>query len=236
MIGDALRAEIEKHAVRMKTSNPLFYMAEQGTMTAACLKRYVTNVHHLIRYTPVYLVRARDRALAIGERRLAQHYEDKRAEEVGHDVWAERDLERLATQTPTPSSGEGVVPAMSDLVSYLADLIDEDPALYLSYILFAEHLIVILGAEWLRLLEERCNIPPSSLTVVGNHAELDRGHVEEALDCIDELVADPKKLPRMREVVMRTIALFERFCAEVTGTEATHGHRSLRDTAHVPAA
>jgi len=76
------------------------------------------------------------------------------------------------------------------------------------------------------------------MTVVGNHIELDRDHVEAALDEIDALVADPTKLPRMREVLLDSFAHFDRFCAEVTSLrDASYGSGLSRDAArHVSAA
>ncbi len=53
------------------------------------------------------------------------------------------------------------------------------------------------------------------MTAIDRHAELDRDHAEEALDLIDSLVPDPRELSPMRNVVLRTIELFERFCFEV---------------------
>jgi hypothetical protein len=126
--------------------------------------------------------------------------------------------------------------SIRDLVTFLATTIDRDPVLYLSYILFAEYLIVLLGPEWLRMLEERCGIPRSSMTVIGNHIELDREHVEEALDQIDALVSDPHKLPSMRAVLLETFAYFDRFCADVTDEVAHKVWASPDAERHVSAA
>jgi hypothetical protein len=219
MIANALRVEIERYAVRMKRSNRLFTKAEDGTFTSETMVNYLTNVRHLVWHGQLYIVRARERALAVSDERLARHYEQKRGEELGHEAWADRDIRRVSAvstvQVPT-----GVLPSVHDLVTFLAAVVDEDPALYLSYMLFAEYLIVLLGPEWLQMLEERCGIPRSSMTVIGNHIELDREHVEEALDQIDALVGDPRKLPRMREVLVDVLAYFDRFCAEVTEEKA----------------
>jgi hypothetical protein len=73
------------------------------------------------------------------------------------------------------------------------------------------------------------------MTVVANHAELDREHVQEALDEIDELVGDPRKLPRMRAVLLESMTRFDRFCAEIT-EERTHDARASRASQHVSAA
>jgi hypothetical protein len=104
---------------------------------------------------------------------------------------------------------------MLAMIAFIERVIDEDPALYLAYILFAEYLVVLLGPQWLELLESRCGIPRTSMTVIGNHAELDREHVAEAFEVIDALVGDPQKLPAMRRVLRDTIACFEAFCRGV---------------------
>jgi len=218
MIGNALRVEIDRYAVEMRRSNPLFTRAEDGTLTADCIATYLANIHYLICYTPAYLARARDRAAALGDAELAAHYQHKRGEEVGHEAWAERDLERVAPRALRPVERQAV-PSMHELVAYLADLIDHDPVLYLSYILFAEHLLVVLGPEWLEMLETRCGIPRSSMTVIGNHIELDKEHVEAALEQIDLLVGDPSKLPQMRRALRATMTYFDRFCVEITATK-----------------
>jgi len=219
MIANALRVEVERYAAQMKRSNPLFSKAEDGTFTPACMVNYLTNIRHIVWHGQLYIGRARDRALAIGDKRLVEHYEHKRREELGHEAWADRDIKRVSMASTALVSSD-IVPAIHDLVAYLAATIDEDPALYLSYILFAEYLVVLVGSEWLLMLEERCGIPRSSMTVIGNHIELDREHVEQALDQIDALVGDPRKLPRMREVLLEVLAYFDRFCAEVTEESA----------------
>ena len=158
---------------------------------------------------------ARDRARQVSDEPLALHYQRRLGEEEGHEVWAERDIQRVSGATVRQINSQ-IVPAMDGLLGYLAETIDKDPTLYLSYILFAEYSTVLLGAPWLALLEENCGIPRSSMSVIGNHVELDREHVQHALDCIDELVGEPRKLPLMREVLTETLRFFDRFCAEIT--------------------
>lgn len=235
MIADALRNEIEQYAARMPTENPLYERAAEGKLRASHLASYLANVHYLIRHTPVHLSRAESRARALGDQALARHFVQKCAEEAGHDVWAQRDWARVSGEIRLPADAD-VLPTMTSLVDFIAEIIDEDPAQYLAYILFAEYLIVLLGPAWLTLLEERCGIPRSSMTVIGNHAELDREHVEEALDQIDALVGDPKKLSPMRRVLHDAIAHFDAFCAEVTHQERTDGQPAHRATPHVSAA
>jgi hypothetical protein len=215
MIANALRAEIDSYAAQMRRSNPMFSKAEDGTFTPAHLTTYLSNIYELVKHTPIFLVRARDRACEFGDDRLAAHYDAKRGEEQGHDAWAERDIASIAPVSSTTLSPR-TAPSMKNLLEYLRETIDRDPTLYLAYILFAEYLTVLLGDEWLGLLEANCGIPRSSVSVVGNHVDLDKEHVEHALDEIDDLVGDPRKLSAMRGVLHESFALFDRFCAEVT--------------------
>jgi len=224
MIGEALRAQVAAYAASVPANNPLFVKAEMGALNARHISRYLASVHFLVRHTPIHLDRARKRAAELGDAALDDHFAKKSVDEAGHDLWAARDLERIREQLSAAEAQPDVARSMKDYVRHIEDVIDEDPVLYLAYILFAEYLVVIVGPSWLALLEERCGIPRTSMTVVGNHAELDREHVEEALEEIDDLVGDPRKLAPMRRVVTRTIALFDAFCAEVTSDRRASRH------------
>lgn len=214
MIADALNYEIRAYVAQMRQVNPLFFKAEAGELTASTMSVYLANIRYLIGHTVPFLSRARELAANAGDASLAAHYAHKLAEETGHEQWAEDDLTRIRQMGVTSTSE--VVPAMRALVHFTSQIIDEDPVLYLAYILQTEQIISEIGPEWLRLLEERCGIPRQCVSVVDHHAELDREHTDEALELIDELVGDPRKLPRMREVVVESISLFQRFCEELT--------------------
>jgi hypothetical protein len=215
MIGNALRVEIERNADRFRATNPLLARAREGTLGAAAISRYLTNIRELLKATPPSLMRARDRARSANDEALADFYAQKLGEEIGHDEWATNDLERVSSQTLIVSD-ETVMPSIGAIIEFQCATIDEDPALYLAYTLFAEYVTVLLGPSFLEYLATRCGIPQTSMSVVAKHAITDQEHVEETLDSIDELVGDPRKLARMREILERSIQLFERFCAEVT--------------------
>lgn len=217
MIGEALGDEIIRYASKSRLKNPLFVRAENGTMTPELIASYLANVHQLIIHTPIHLLKARAVAQSRGDAELARHFEHKLAEEAGHDAWAATDRDGLAKKTGARAS-DAVTPTMGLLLGHIEGLIDADPALYLAYILFAEQLTVLMGGEWLALLESRCGIPKGLMSVVGNHSELDKDHVAEALDQIDALVGDPSKLPAMREALATSMAKFDAFCFEVTRT------------------
>jgi hypothetical protein len=228
VIADALRTDIERFARRIEDENALFVGAAEGRITPSILASHLVNVRHLIRHTPVHLERARDRAVEAGEGALAEHFAEKLAEEQGHDRWADADLTRLRSRFGGEEPTGGPTPSLLGLLHHIEETIDRDPALYLAYILFAEYHVVLMGPRWLRLLEERCGIPASMLSVIGNHAELDQEHTAEGFEAIDALVPDPRMLAPMRETLRRSMELFQKFCAEAVEAGARGEAESCR--------
>jgi hypothetical protein len=213
MIADALREDIEEYSCQAK-ENPAYRMARSGSLGRENVARYVSNILHLLRNTPPCLERAHRRAIERGDVQLAAFFEEKLAEEVGHDRWAEQDLHSFRSSFGIEADAE-MTPSLRSLLAYLEKTIDEDPTLYLAYILFAEYFTVLEGPEWLALLEERCGIPKGFMTAISNHVELDKEHVAEGLDMIDALVTDPSYLDPMRSALRQSIQHFDRFLTEV---------------------
>ncbi len=210
MIGNALRIDIEQWAGKSE-HNVLFSTTRAGKLTKEMMARYLNALHFMLTLTPVHLVKARDKAYALGDEQLAAHFQHKLGDEVGHDAWADDDLRSLNAQRAAKTE---VMASARSLALSLESAIDAQPARYLAYIAFVEYMTVLVGPRWLTDLEERCGIPRSSMTAVANHVELDREHAEEGFSVIDDLVVDPKLLPSMREALAEAIALYESICAE----------------------
>lgn len=215
MISEALRTDIERFAIEMEHENALYVGALEGRITAPIMARYLQNVRHLIAATPYFMERARDRALADGNEALAGYFTEKWAEELGHDAWADSDLKRLERRFGEQAVVDGVEPSLLALLRFLEEEIDRDPVRYVAYVLFAEYHVVLMGPKWIAALRERCDIPPSMITVIGNHAELDKKHTAEGFELVDRLVTDPAKLAPMRRTMRRAMDLFQQYSAEV---------------------
>jgi hypothetical protein len=212
-IGEELKREIEKYGSLLTESNGLLLAAERGALTAEHVHAYVSGILFQIRGTLRILRRAQERAASLGDQALAAHYRHKLGEESGHDRWAEQDLRGLS-----PSAAERTVhesEAIARLLTYLDDVVQGDPSLYLSYILFAEYLTVLVGPRWLEAVESKCGVPKSMLSVIGNHVELDREHVAEGVREIDTLVQSPDKRGAMLDVLRRSISYYEQFWTEI---------------------
>ncbi len=231
MIADALQAEMIAQAARARRENPLLVAAADGTLTAEQVTHYLVNVRRILENTPTFLAKAHARALAVGDLALAAHFLHKAEEEEGHAEWAENDVVSMMDRVSV--AREDIVPAAQELMDLTLSVVDEDPGLLLAYMFFNESLIVLVGDDALSNLESRCGVPRSSMTAIDHHITLDRDHVDEALATIDNLVPDPRKLPRMREIVRECFAIFDRFGAQIT----EEGHvRRHEHAVHAPAA
>ncbi len=219
MIADALRIEIEAHAHRVRTGNPLFLQAAAGSVSPEVVGCYLVSLRHLVGQTPTCLTRARDRAGAGGRHALAAHFERKRAEEAGHEIWADRDLGvvRRAFGIEPP---EGPVPAILELCEDVCRAIDADPRLYLAYVFWAEYFVVLTGGAFVSHLVHRCGVPAGALTCLSKQVALDAAHAEAGPAVIDRLVAEPRTLEPMRRVVRTAAARFDDACVEILALRA----------------
>ncbi|MBX3228075.1 MAG: hypothetical protein KIT84_27380 [Labilithrix sp.] len=213
MIGRALRIDIERY-ISKPEANSLFATTKDGRLTPEMMARYLASLHFMICLTPVHLVRARDAARARGLDELADHFDKKVGEEVGHEAWSESDLRTLRAKR-AGASGD-VAPGARELAAYIESAIDDHPAYYLAYAAFAEFITVMVGPTWVEMLVQRCGIPLEALTVITNHIELDGAHAEEGFELMDDLITDPAMLPAMRKILAECMARYDNYCAECT--------------------
>lgn len=213
MIGNTLREEIEKFHERMSRENPLFVNARNGRLTPREVSVYLANILYLIQHTPVHLKLALQKATERESKPLVSFFKTKLKEEEGHDAWAENDLSSLVGAYDVAHPAE-LSPTMLSLVQYITDTINTDPTLYLAYIVLAEYFTVLIAPGWLSDLSTRCNIPSDMLSVVKNHAELDKDHVIDDLKIIDSL-ADTTYATVLRSVLQISMRHFEAFAAEI---------------------
>jgi hypothetical protein len=227
MIGNALRIDIEQFAARCREENLLLAWTKAGRITPEMVARYLASLHYMLTFTGPHLSRAAERARAMGDDALAHHYEEKFAEEIGHEVWAENDRKTL--QETKGATADAAMPSAIELAAYISTAIEEHPALYLAHIAFSEYITVMLGPEWMEALEKANGISRKAVTVIDKHVELDREHAEEGFAVMDDLIVDPKMLPRMREALAKSMECFNGLCGEavLSGTDAAESGPTL---------
>lgn len=212
-----MRARIEAYWDFLQTSDPYNRSILEGRLSPEMFSHFLVNVHTLVQHTPIHLNLAIRTAEARGLSALQKYFEQKLIEESGHDKWAEADIQNLKKRKSNISVIDGTDPTMKSLLLNIESTIQKDPYLYLAYIFFAEYLTVLYGPTMNRALIEKCGYPAESMTVVENHAELDKDHVNDWEDVIVDLVDERIYRKLFLETLDQTITLHSEFflsCAE----------------------
>lgn len=215
MLAKELMARIDAYHAECFKTNPFFRAARNGTVSVEDFKRFLANIHHLISHTPIHLHAARQSAMHKGLLPLAGYYKTKLGEEEGHDEWSAADLEGLKARGASNATTADVTPGLHAMLRHNEINIDKDPALYLSHILFAEYFTVIATPPMVDELEKNCGLPRELMSVVRNHAELDKEHVAEWQEEIPKLVNETKQRKAMLASLERTIECYHSFCSDL---------------------
>jgi hypothetical protein len=110
-----------------------------------------------------------------------------------------------------------VLPSITALIDWIRATIDRDPLLLLPYVLFIEYLTVRLGPRFVEAVRS-IGIPKDALTVISNHAVLDKDHVLNDFQMAEQITANkPLHAALFRETVSRAASLYGAFLTEVAG-------------------
>jgi len=209
MVSHIVKAEIEQFFLKMKETNPLFENARNGKLTAAHVNTYLHNLHFLLYQTMPCLTLARRRAAEDGNARLEKFFLDKMGEEEGHDEWAKADMSNVRERFGIASSDPDYSRYVLNLIGYLKSTISREPSLYIVYMMLVEYFTVLAGPEWIEDLEKKCGIPRTMVSAVSNHVELDRDHVVEDMQLLDEVFHQSGELEKVRVVLHDCMELLE---------------------------
>lgn len=215
MLASSIKQEIIAYAERTRFSNPFMLGAAAGKLKGDAVARYLASLRFMLGCTPAFLQRSQRVAQRRGAPKLAAYFAKKLIEEDGHDAWAEYDMRNLVKQFEIAEHSQQPVPSILTLATYLEQLIDQDPRLYLTYILWAEFITALLGTELVGHLVGRCGVSKSALSSVVKHVELDGDHAEHGFSEVADLVEDPNLLPMMRKTMDMFTQMFDKACFEM---------------------
>ena len=206
-----LREMIERSANELRQTSALATLVKQGKITPRAIALYLESLRYLFSHSPELLRAAAQRSDALGRAGLGNYFRAKVHEEQGHDNWASSDLARLPT-----SITAGIRPAQAvvQLVELQRAMIARDPMCYAAYVLWAEYLTALLGAEWLAALAA-FGYSKEQLSSVAKHLDADREHAPRGFEEIDSLWQAEPSTRVVIEGVEDASRLFRGFCDEI---------------------
>jgi hypothetical protein len=206
-----LREMIERCANELRETSALAMLVKQGRITPRAIALYLESLRYLFAHSPDLLRSAAQRCDELGRTAMADYFRNKVHEEQGHDNWASSDLARLPA-----AISEGVRPAQAviELVTFQRRLISRDPMCYAAYVLWAEYLTALLGAEWLAALAAS-GYSRDQLSSVAKHLEADREHAPRGFAEIEAFWQAEPAGAVVFEAVADAARLFRAFCDEI---------------------
>lgn len=217
---DQLTQRISSHFLKLKANNAFYQRIFSGQLTVDEVVLFIKNVSYLTAFTPVHLNMAQEAAEKRNLKNLAAYFKSKKKEEQGHDKWGEDDIRGIAASFPVSIQN---LPVLSEMKAYVAaneELIRKDPYLYFVYILFAEYYTVIAGPESLAAIEKHCKIPQDLMSIISNHAELDKYHIEEWAAEASEVGIDPRRSRDYLEALDQIMKRYDSFCQALSKNHA----------------
>ena len=208
---EVLREMIERSAEELRQTSALATLVKQGKITPRAIALYLESLRYLFSHSPELLRAAAQRSDELGRAGLGDYFRAKIHEEQGHDNWASSDLARLPT-----SITAGIRPAQAvvQLVALQRSTIARDPMCYAAYVLWAEYLTALLGAEWLAALAA-FGYSREQLSSVAKHLDADREHAPRGFEEIEGLWQAEPSTAVVLEGVEAAAGLFRGFCDEI---------------------
>lgn len=161
-----------------------------GILTNEDYARYLTNVYHYARFSPVIMAAAAARCCSTHEG-LAAYLLRHALEEQGHEKWALADLEKLGV------SGETVVrtrsmPACAALVGYVHDLATfGNPVAIMGWMYVLEAVGADIGTDVSARLSENRGGKSAPVQFVAGHGEADASHIAAISQTIERHIQTP---------------------------------------------
>lgn len=206
-----LRELIERSAEELRQTSALATLVKAGKITPRAIALYLESLRYLFSHSPELLRAAAQRSDELGRVGLGDYFRAKIHEEQGHDNWASSDLARLPA-----SITAGIRPAQAvvQLVALQRSTIARDPMCYAAYVLWAEYLTALLGAEWLAALAA-FGYSREQLSSVAKHLDADREHAPRGFEEIEGLWQAEPPTAVVLEGVEAAAGLFRGFCDEI---------------------
>src|SRR5262249_22814871 len=181
-------------------------MIASGRFGVGHYKEYLRQVFHYARFNPQLLATASS-FLRGQDRDLVGLFLRHSLEEVGHESWALKDLEALGDdvsdlrdQSPLPETV-----ALSAFAYY--QLVHGNPISHLGYLYFLEFLPTARGAAYLNCLTH-AGVPPSAMTFLQRHAEVDVDHNRLMQRYLRRLIHDETDLLAVKYGMRATARLY----------------------------
>jgi hypothetical protein len=171
-LGEQLKEIIERYANNIMANSTLIEKAQKGTLKREQIGLYLFNLYFILSHSPVHTYNAKKVALKKGWTDLADFLEELIDFEKGHDDWAVDDLENFGLDEMLIDKFS-IVPATKELAAYLHEISQRRPHSYVAYHFYSAYMALLIGPQFLNLLQLNCGISISEISIMTKYQLLD---------------------------------------------------------------
>ncbi|MBL7714502.1 MAG: hypothetical protein JNL01_03475 [Bdellovibrionales bacterium] len=181
-----LTQAVNRISQRVIDNSAFIQAIRSGLLSKESLKSYLSDIKWILGESIPHIKSAREAANRRGDLRLANFMEEKIAEEIGHDLWAENDLKRLNSTGKEPS------PAAVRLMKFARNAALERPEFFVGYMIWSEAFTVVAGEQMSPYLPGN-SLKTDDISAVYNHVETDKRHVQEDIGIAEFYFSEKEK-------------------------------------------
>ncbi|MEO5969905.1 MAG: hypothetical protein ABIQ95_08255 [Bdellovibrionia bacterium] len=213
MLSEKVKERIEDYSKVMLKSNPFAIAAREGRLTEKNVVVYLTNLMWIFKQHSYKIEHASKRAKAMGLNQISDFMADKYVEELDHYQWPQEDLKSLGV-TANIARPEGITSSAVQMISFLDELIERNPSLFIVYMALLEYFTVLAAPEFLQNIEKKCGIPASHFTAISKHVVADEKHVLEGFQMIGAFASSRENAIDVLATLEQSIVLVDDFFRE----------------------
>lgn len=173
--------------------NPIFYVLANGLMTKQHYIAYLKETYHLVRHTSKALAMV-GAHLPDERRALRGWFFHQSVDEHNHDLFCVEDLKAIDEDPDIILDGQMMAGAWGMVTQNYYMACYGNPAAILGVATATEGLGADLASKFADLIEQKYDYPREATSFLRSHGISDQGHIEEAMNALNNLVEDEREL------------------------------------------
>ncbi len=171
-LGNELKTFIEKYAETIKDNSSLFEKAKDGTLEREQIGLYLFNLYFILSQAPARTHNAMKIAQKKEFNDVALFLKDLIEYEKGYEDWAVNDLESFGFDEILIDQFY-IVPAIKEIAGFMHELAQRRPHSYIACHFYSAYIALLIGPEWLNMLQLNCGISMSEISIMTKYQLFD---------------------------------------------------------------
>lgn len=227
MLSNFSKRYIEKKFLNLRQNHAFFKSGVTVRWDASDKKIYLGTLRFIFLQTCVHLRNAGFKASVDKNFEMKSFFEQKMAEEAGHEKWAEDDAQKASISIETLE--KHIAPEGVMLMNYVSGIIKSNYKSYVFYMLVAEYFAVLMSPVLFEKLSMH-HETRHSLSSISNHEAADKHHIVADFEAIDSFFEyTDENVLELKNIVDFSFSIFATFYLRFTEKENAYLIRPMEN-------